>query len=196
MEERNNAPPPRISVHPQATLPIGFARKAEATASDPMPISQYGRASRVIVERNHTQLLYSAASATSAKRRAAKMAAHRGQPIRVDSSPATNPVVPVMTPVERSNSPPIMSKATAIAIMPNVEAGSRIRDTPVSEIQFSDATMAKKIHTTTAPMRAPISTRRKSPLTNPTRATRSSALETAVVVPVVISTPPCTLAPP
>ena len=43
----------------------------------------------------------------------------------VTASAVTSAVEPVITPVERSNSPPIISSATAIAMMPMVAAGSR-----------------------------------------------------------------------
>ena len=37
---------------------------------------------------------------------------------RVISAPSNSPLVPVMTPAERSNSPPIISSATATAMIP------------------------------------------------------------------------------
>ena len=42
----------------------------------------------------------------------------------VASRPITSPALPVITPADRSNSPPIMSSATATAGMPSVEATS------------------------------------------------------------------------
>jgi hypothetical protein len=42
----------------------------------------------------------------------------------VASSPITRPALPVMTPADRSNSPPIMSSATATAGIPRVDATS------------------------------------------------------------------------
>ena len=50
------------------------------------------------------------------------MANHRFMPYWVVKAPTSSPVVPVIAPAERSNSPPIMSMATATAMMPNNDA--------------------------------------------------------------------------
>src|SRR5512146_2134232 len=41
-DDKNNTPPERMVAQPQAVAPIGFARKAAAIASDPIPINQKG----------------------------------------------------------------------------------------------------------------------------------------------------------
>ena len=43
-------------------------------------------------------------------------------PYSVVRMPTTRPVKPVIAPADRSNSPPIMSRATATAMMPIVDA--------------------------------------------------------------------------
>jgi len=125
-----------------------------------------------------------------AKTSAASIAGQMLQPARVASNPATSPVVPVITPVDRSVSPPMMSSATAVAMMPSVDAGSRMRATPVTDTQFAGAMRANISQTARAPIRAPISTRRNSARTGLTRASRSSAWAFAVPARVVISAPP------
>ena len=47
------------------------------------------------------------------------------RPYSVVRTPTTRPVKPVMAPADRSNSPPIISRATATAMMPIVEAPLR-----------------------------------------------------------------------
>ncbi len=44
--------------------------------------------------------------------------------------PTVSAVVPVITPADRSKCPPIMSSATATAMIPSVEAGSSQLATP------------------------------------------------------------------
>src|SRR5829696_6159058 len=63
-EDKNNAPPARISPHPQAVAPTGLARNAAATASDPMPINQNGLPVNSSGARSHCQPPYTAASDT------------------------------------------------------------------------------------------------------------------------------------
>ena len=54
-DDKNNAPPERINPHPQAVAPIGLARNAAATASDPIPINQKGLAVNSSGARSHAQ---------------------------------------------------------------------------------------------------------------------------------------------
>jgi hypothetical protein len=78
----------------------------------------------------------------------------------VASRPIIRPAEPVMTPAERSNSPPIISSATTTAGMPIVEATSVQLAMP-SSFRNSEFCVQKKIATTTAASSAPISGRRR-----------------------------------
>ena len=75
------------------------------------------------------------------------------------SSPISSPVVPVITPAERSNSPPIISSATATAMIPSVEATSVQFAMPLSVPNASVVTQ-KNAQTTSAPSSEPTSGRR------------------------------------
>jgi hypothetical protein len=57
-----------------------------------------------------------------ASTRDTRIAAQMLRPYSVVRTPTTSPVNPVMAPAERSNSPPIISSATATAMMPIVDA--------------------------------------------------------------------------
>ena len=81
--------------------------------------------------------------------------------------------MPVITPAERSNSPPIISSATATAMMPSVEATSVQRAMPLS-VRNCSAVTAKNSKTTPAPIIAPSSGRWSSLVRNETFASRSS----------------------
>ncbi len=61
----------------------------------------------------------------NAKASDATMASHTFQPASEASIPIRRPADPVMAPADKSNSPPIISRATATAMMPSVDAGSR-----------------------------------------------------------------------
>jgi hypothetical protein len=63
--------------------------------------------------------------ATSEKAIAIRMAAHRGQPYSTLSRAITMPLAPMIDPIDRSNSPAIISRQTATARMPSSEATSR-----------------------------------------------------------------------
>src|SRR5665647_1645668 len=76
------------------------------------------------------------APTAAAKTRVRTMAGQMGIPALVTSSPRNRPLEPTMTPAERSNSPPIMSSATATATIPIVAAESDHRATPSSEANF------------------------------------------------------------
>ena len=65
-------------------------------------------------------------------------------------------VAPVMTPDDRSNSPPIISSATAVAMMP-VGAATSSQFSVVSASPNVRPLPQKNAQTMTAPMRAPIS---------------------------------------
>src|SRR4051812_43987066 len=81
-------------------------------------------------------------------------------PTSVARMPIIRPAEPVMTPAERSNSPPIMSSATATAGMPIVDATS-VQFAIPSSFRNSGFCVQKKIATTTAASSAPISGRRR-----------------------------------
>ena len=69
------------------------------------------------------------------------------------------PSAPVAAPDERSNSPPIISSATATAMMPSGEAAtSRIDEAPLASPNLTE-TAQKKTQMKIAPMAAPISGR-------------------------------------
>src|SRR5262245_30122652 len=75
--------------------------------------------------------------------------------------PIIRPAEPVITPADRSNSPPIMSSATTTAGIPIVDATSVQFAMPLS-FRNSEFCVQKKIATTTAARSAPISGRRRS----------------------------------
>src|ERR1044071_4850108 len=52
-DDRNNAPPERIKPQPQAVAPTELARRAAATANEPIPINQNGRAVNSSGARSH-----------------------------------------------------------------------------------------------------------------------------------------------
>ncbi len=88
-----------------------------------------------------------------------------------------------MAPADRSNSPPIISKATATAMMPSVDAGSRYRAAPPSVGKMSLAAAVKMRKTATAPMIEPTSGLISMRRTRPTLATRSSTAWVTVAMP-------------
>src|SRR6266545_2514184 len=107
------------------------------------------------------------------------------KPYTVESMARVSPLVPVSTPADRSNSPPIISMAIATAMMPSVEAGSSQLAMPSTDRNTGER-VAKKVKTAIAPTTAPSSGRISSRRSRPTWATRSSAVVTAVVM-----VPPC-----
>ncbi len=70
------------------------------------------------------------------------------------------PVVPIIAPAERSNSPPIISMATATAMMPTDEALKIHVLAPAGSTKAS-VWVAKNRKMTRAPTMAPISGRRR-----------------------------------
>src|SRR5689334_2146216 len=87
--------------------------------------------------------------------------------------PSIRPAEPVITPADRSNSPPIISTATTTAGMPIVDATSVQFEMP-SSFRNSAFCVQKKIATTTAATSAPISGRRSRRAMGPILARRSS----------------------
>ena len=87
--------------------------------------------------------------------------------------PTVSAVVPVSTPADRSKWPPIISSATATAMMPSVEAGSSQLATPRADRNTGDWT-AKNAKTTTAPTSAPSSGVTSSRRIGPRAVSRSS----------------------
>src|SRR4051812_5740460 len=87
------------------------------------------------------------------------IAIHMFMPTLTARMPSIRPAEPVITPADRSNSPPIMSSATATAGMPIVDAMSVQFEMP-SSFRNSEFCVQKKIAITTAASSAPISGRR------------------------------------
>src|SRR3954451_12741643 len=81
-------------------------------------------------------------------------------PTLVARMPIIRPAEPVITPADRSNSPPIISSATATAGMPIVDATS-VQFAMPSSLRNSGFCVQKKIATTIAASSAPISGRRR-----------------------------------
>ena len=95
----------------------------------------------------------------AARRNAAPIAQPMLMPVPMnvrDIRPIVIALAPVMTPDDRSNSPPIISRATAVAMMP---VGAATSSQLSVELAWPNvrAFPQKKIHTMTAPMSAPIS---------------------------------------
>ena len=70
-------------------------------------------------------------------------------------------MAPVMAPDDRSNSPPIMSIATATAMMPRLLATMSIQPKLAPAVPKVTETAQKNDHTPMAPMMAPTSGRMK-----------------------------------
>ena len=86
------------------------------------------------------------------------------------------PEKPRIEPIDRSNSPAIISSATATARIPRGAARLRIEAVVAIPMKLLSAAMiAKKTQTTTSPAIAPSSGRPRSLESAPTRRTRSSA---------------------
>src|SRR3954468_16988567 len=96
---------------------------------------------------------------------------------------AVSPEVVTATPADRSNSPPIMSSATATAMMPIVDEPYRIVPMLLA-LRNAGATARKSTATAMAPISAPTSGRLKKLAERERVTTRSSA---GLVVVVVIS---------
>ena len=109
----------------------------------------------------------------AAKANVTMIAGHMLKPHSVVSRPSSRPVVPVITPADRSNSPPIISSATTTAMMPSVEATSVQLATPPS-VRKLPAVAAKNSPTASAPISAPSSGLRSSFVTRLTSDSRSS----------------------
>src|SRR3954454_18672051 len=91
----------------------------------------------------------------------------------VPRMPIMRPAEPVMTPADRSNSPPIISRATSTAGMPIVDATSVQFEIP-SSFRNSALWVQKKIAMTIAASAAPISGRRRRRVIGEIWASRSS----------------------
>src|SRR5437879_2904675 len=89
----------------------------------------------------------------------------------------TMPDAPIMVPIERSNSPAIISSETGTARMPSSAATCRYAAVPLAVSQPEPpATIAKKIQTATAPATAPSSGLATSLRSMLCRSSRSSAI--------------------
>src|SRR5919106_1912665 len=105
-----------------------------------------------------------------------RIASHMFMPTSVAMTPMNSPAVPVITPAERSNSPPIIRSATATAGIPIVDATSVQLAAP-SSVPKSSGVTAKKSPITAAAMSAPSSGRRSSLVSMLTSAMRSSTTD-------------------
>src|SRR5215217_4887988 len=104
------------------------------------------------------------------------IATHMFMSSSVASRPMNRPAVPVMTPAERSNSPPIMSSATATAGMPSVDATS-VQFAAPSTVPNRSVVNTKNRPITVAASTAPISGRRRRRVVRLTFARRSSTTD-------------------
>ena len=96
------------------------------------------------------------APSMSARASETRMATQMLRPYSVVRTPTTRPVKPVMAPADRSNSPPIISKDTATAMIPMVDAPRSQVLAPAAVAKASVVT-AKKTKITTAATSAPLS---------------------------------------
>ena len=96
----------------------------------------------------------------AANTKVSAMAAMSGSPDWTRRAPKMRPVKAIIDPIERSNSPPIMRRAAAIARIPSCAAGARTFITPASVNIDASAVARKKIVTRTRPAAAPSSGRR------------------------------------
>ena len=102
------------------------------------------------------------------------MATATGHPAWTENRAVNIPVVPTMTPDERSNSPPIINRATASADTPSSAAVSTYVFVPCHDNQASPACQANRANTTIAPVSAPNSGRIIRRISGERRASRSS----------------------
>src|SRR5215207_8027941 len=105
-----------------------------------------------------------------------RIAIHMFMSSSVARMPMNRPAVPVMTPAERSNSPPIMSSATATAGMPSVAATS-VQFAAPSSVPNRSVLITKNSPITVAASTAPISGRRNRRVVRLTSARRSSTTD-------------------
>ena len=114
-----------------------------------------------------------------AKRKVATIAASSGKSPTTISAPKTRPAKAIIEPIERSNSPPIISNAAAMARIPSCAAGESTVMTPARVNIAGLAVRPKKTVTRTRPATAPNSGRRISRATSETRRSRSSRASAA-----------------
>ena len=90
---------------------------------------------------------------------------HKGQPQYIAGIAIQIPAKPIIDPIDKSNSPPIISIAAAIAIIPRFADTSKKLSIPYAlNIPVSPATIPKNINTNIAPPSAPNSGLFKSSL--------------------------------
>src|SRR5215472_3450574 len=104
-----------------------------------------------------------------------KHATHSGQPQYSAGIASIMPAKPIIEPIERSNSPPIMSKPAPTAMMPR-KAATVAQLTMPSALNMpeSPATTRKTAKTSTAPEMEPNSGRDRNRRSGPISRTRSS----------------------
>src|SRR5918996_4022599 len=106
---------------------------------------------------------------------ASTMHSQSGQPYCTAGIAMITPAAPIMEPIERSNSPPIINIEAATAMMPSWAETSRKLMTPSGENRpLPPATMPKKMNTRMAPATAPSSGRAINLRTSGVCAIRSS----------------------
>ena len=96
-------------------------------------------------------------------RRATPIAGHSGQSACRVRSMMLIPAAPMMDPTDRSNSPAIMSSATATASIPSGAAALSTAAVPSAPRKAGPAATAKSSQTSTAPIAAPSSGRERDP---------------------------------
>ena len=110
------------------------------------------------------------------------MHSQSGQPHCTAGIAMITPAAPIIEPIDRSNSPPIISIEAATAMIPSWADTSRKLMMPGAENRpLPPATMAKKMKTRMVPATAPSSGRAMSFLTSGVAATRSSAVLTVAM---------------
>jgi len=119
---------------------------------------------------------------SAAKAKTMGIATHTFKLYSVVSNPARSPEVPTMTPVERSNSPPIIRRATKTAMIPIGAAMSVHPAVPPTAAKFPVvSTLQKRKKMTAAPMSAPNSGRWSNLVARDVCATLSSFIWVAIV---------------
>ena len=115
---------------------------------------------------------------------ASRMHSQSGQPHCTAGIAMITPAAPIIEPIDRSNSPPIISIAAATAMMPSWAETSRKLMMPGAENRpLLPATAAKKRNTRMVPATAPSSGRAISRLSSGVAATRSSTAVLTVAMP-------------
>src|SRR5919106_6081230 len=109
------------------------------------------------------------------------MQSHTGQPYCTAGMAMMTPAAPIIEPIERSNSPPIISMQAATAMIPSCAETSRKLITPSAvNMPLPRATKAKKMNTRMVPATAPSSGRAMALRIQGVRCRRSSTVGAVV----------------